>query len=511
MTHPGWLGGFPGDWTYHGDAKLLIGDAVQPITISLRLIFVEQADIDVKLIWKGITDDKRLKTAVKIQEEKQQLLVIQGSIFLIGYSRPPFDTNNGITNFYVARFITYSGLPKNCFTEEQPDYFIQLRAYLNDEFSSMDEIFATEFENMPQRRDRNLSTKIAHPSLYCALNSGYEVKCGKKFITHKDHDVVYKRNIDTLYKFSFIDISIPLRNKHLIKLIIDGTKEIEVSLVRHLEQVLNDTCAFLSIICDYEIIPIYYDYSMFYKQKYISGRIIPIWERRRIPRTSKSWPTQGIHFLGNITSFLECCPLSKQLSRGIEHLKITVYESTVELKLMAACSAIEYFYSYWFWEMNGLSKLISAVSQNNQLVDLNQASFSKLKKLNSQSSSKTPYLSTVIRFFIDDLGIDWKKYMGNKATPQFIQVRNELLHGSFTSDDIKIFEAEEVAQKLGTEILFSIMKNISKLNDSEEYESLPIRTPEKDFYKFSDGWNEIRDVLDELHTDKKNKQFWNQE
>ncbi|VXD25237.1 hypothetical protein [Planktothrix paucivesiculata] len=243
--------------------------------------------------------------------------------------------------------------------------------------------------------------------------------------------------------------------------------------------------------------PIYYDYSMFYKQKYIYGRIIPIWDRRRIPRTSKSWPTKGIHFLGNITSFLECCPLSKQLSRGIEHLKITVYESTVELKLMAACSAIEYFYSYWFREMNGLSKLINAVSENNQLVKLKQV-----------SPGRTPSLSTVIRFFIDDLGIDWKKYMGDKASPQFIQVRNDLLHGSFISDDIKIFEAEEVAQKLGTEILFSIMKNISKLKDSEEYESLPIRTPEKDFYKLSDGWNEIRDVLDELHTDKNYKRFW---
>ncbi|VXD25233.1 hypothetical protein [Planktothrix paucivesiculata] len=247
MTHPGWLGGFPGDWTYHGDAKLLIGDAVQSITISLRLLFVEQADIDVKLIWKGITDDEQLKTAVKMQEERQQLLVIQESIFLIGYSRPPFEANNGITNFHVTRFITSSGLPKDCFTEEQTDYFIQLRAYLNDDFSSMDDIFATEFENIPQRRDRNFSTIRTHPSLYCALNSGYEVKCGKKYITHKDHNITYTKNIDTLYKFSFIDVSIPLKNKHLTKLIIDEAQEIEVSLARHLEQALNDTCAFLSI------------------------------------------------------------------------------------------------------------------------------------------------------------------------------------------------------------------------------------------------------------------------
>jgi hypothetical protein len=150
----------------------------------------------------------------------------------------------------------------------------------------------------------------------------------------------------------------PIKNHRINNLIIREDPEIEVSLARHLENVLNDVCAFLSILCEREILPIYYDYSMCSQNKYISGRIIPLWERRRIPRISKSWPTEGIDFLGNVTSFLECCPLSKRLSRGIINLKITVYESTVELKLMAVCSAMEYFYFYWFWERNGLSKLI---------------------------------------------------------------------------------------------------------------------------------------------------------
>ena len=45
MTHPGWIGGFPGNWTYQGDAKLLVKDTVQLITISLRLIFLEEVEI----------------------------------------------------------------------------------------------------------------------------------------------------------------------------------------------------------------------------------------------------------------------------------------------------------------------------------------------------------------------------------------------------------------------------------------------------------------------------------
>ncbi|MEG4587057.1 hypothetical protein QUA54_17815 [Microcoleus sp. MOSTC5] len=509
MTHPGWINGFPGNWTYQGYAKLLVKDTVQLITISLRLIFIEEVEIEVKLIWEGIADDALLQIARQMHEERQQILVINGSTLLIGYSIPPY---GGITNFNVVKFITYWGLNKDFHVAEKPNY--QVRAYLNDEFSSIDDSFITEFENTPGgSRNIDADTIADKRSLYCALNSGYEVKCGKKYVTHKDHDILYTKNIETLYKLSFIDIRIPLNNPAINNLIIQESQEIEVSLARHLENVLNDVCAFLSILCDREILPIYYDYSMCSQNKYISGRIIPIWERRRIPRISKSWPTLGIHFEGNVTSFLECCPLSKQLSRGIGHLKITVYESTVELKLMAACSAIEYFYSYWLWEIDGLSKLRDGCSQNNQLLSEHKKLVKKLKNIQSSSDSTTPALSTVIRFFVNDLNIEGKKYMDmdSKDIPLFIKVRNELLHGSFISDDKEIFQAEEIAQKLGTEILLAIMKIISKADDAQSYKSLPVRPLEKDFYKFSDGWPEIKDILDELHSEEKSKRFWNRD
>jgi len=114
------------------------------------------------------------------------------------------------------------------------------------------------------------------------------MKCGKKYVTHKDEDILYIKNIHTLYKLSFIDIRIPLKNPRINNLIIREEQEIEVALARHLENVLNDVCAFLSLLCEREILPIYYDYSMCFQNKYISGRIIPIWERRRIPRISQS-------------------------------------------------------------------------------------------------------------------------------------------------------------------------------------------------------------------------------
>jgi hypothetical protein len=515
MTHPGWINGFPGNWTYQGYAKLLVKDTVQLITISLRLIFIEEVEIDVKLNWEGIADDDLREIARQMHEERQQILVINGRTLLIGYSTPPY---GGITNFNVVKFITYWGLPNKFHFEENSDEFFQVRAYLNDEFSSIDDSFITEFENTPGLRNIDADTIADKRSLYCALNSGYEVKCGKKYVTHKDHDIFYTKNIETLYKLSFIDIRIPLNNQGLNNLMIQEGQEIEVSFARHLENVLNDVCAFLSILCDREILPIYYDYSMCSQNKYISGRIIPIWERRRIPRISKSWPTLGIHFEGNVTSFLECCPLSKQLSRGIGHLKITVYESTVELKLMAACSAIEYFYSYWFWEIDGLSKLIDGCSQNNQLLSdhkklVNNLNDIKKRNIKDRNYRKTPALPTVIRFFVNDLNIEGKKYMDmdSKSSHLFIKVRNDLLHGSFISDDKEIFQAEEIAQKLGTEILLAIMKIISKADDAQSYESLPVRPLEKDFYKFSDGWPEIKHILDELHSEEKSKRFWNRD
>jgi hypothetical protein len=100
---------------------------------------------------------------------------------------------------------------------------------------------------------------------------------------------------------------------------------------------------------------------------------------------------------------------------------------------MAAYSAIEYFYSYWFWERDGLSKLIYGFSKNNQLLSEHKKLLKKLKNIQSSSDSTTPAISQVIRFFVNDLNIEGKKYMDmdSEDIPLFIKVRKELLPGSF--------------------------------------------------------------------------------
>lgn len=512
MTHPGSLGGFPGDWNFQGDAIFVVGEYHKKISVSLYLTFSEGAEINIKLIWEGVSQEERFDIADQMYKFRYQMLIIQKSVILIGVSSPPLNISNEFTSFNATRLITYSSFPQDIDPHEHSNHFVQLRAYLNDDYS-LDDSWGTEFENIPERRQKYFSAEEGRRrfeenlSLYCTLMSGYEIKCGKKYVTHKDHGVLRRRNIETLYHLSFLDVSIPfnacfIQDKNLFD---------EVSLFQHLENTLNDACAFLSIVCDYEILPIYYDYSIYSRNKYVYGRVIPIWSRRKISRISKSWPTQGINLFHNVASFFECCPIDRKLSRGIRHLQLTVCEATVELKLMAACSSIEYFYSYWFWNMQGLSKLIEAIKTKNTLVFLknkNNKDVKDLENLQNNKDGKTPYLSTVIRFFLNSIGIDWKKYIDATGTPHFIKIRNELLHGSFTSDDTVLFIAEDCAQKVSAEILFKIMKIISKSNVLESYDKLPVRSPEQDFYNISEGWEELSNAFDELCSDSDTGIFW---
>jgi hypothetical protein len=85
---------------------------------------------------------------------------------------------------------------------------------------------------------------------------------------------------------------------------------------------------------------------------------------------------------------------------------------------------------------------------------------------------------------VNDLNIECEKYMDSEDIPLFIKVRNKLLHGSFISDDKEFFQAEEIAQKLGTEILLAIMKIISKADDAQSSGSSVLSVPN---YQFSDA------------------------
>jgi hypothetical protein len=239
MPHIGSLGGFPCDWTYQGNAELLLKDTVQLVPVSLRFTFREQSEIDVEIIWDSFSRDEQVQIALKMDNEQTQVIVIQKSVVLVGFSIPPFDIGNRPTKFNVGKLITYSQFLTTSSIEEDTESIIQLKAYLNDSVSLDDGIFAREFENMAQMHSKNFNNQ--KDSLYCALNSGYEVRCGKKYITHQDHQTIhFTKNIETLYKFSFIDVIVSSKNKNISNLIVDEPKNIDVFLVKHLECIFND-------------------------------------------------------------------------------------------------------------------------------------------------------------------------------------------------------------------------------------------------------------------------------
>ncbi|MCY7331862.1 MAG: hypothetical protein LH649_04215 [Pseudanabaena sp. CAN_BIN31] len=77
MTHLGTLGGFPGNWNFQGDAILIVGDYNKKISVGLQFIFLENAEIDVKLIWNGISEEERIDIAVRMTKCKSQMLIIK--------------------------------------------------------------------------------------------------------------------------------------------------------------------------------------------------------------------------------------------------------------------------------------------------------------------------------------------------------------------------------------------------------------------------------------------------
>jgi len=508
MSNIAFFNGFPGNWSYQGEALFIVGDFACTVSTSLKLIFSEETRVTVKILWNSISLEKRAEIELKLREFHYQKIVIQKQIILTGVTFSPL--NSELTEFIVCRIKTLTCYPENTNLDDNLTYFVRLRAYLNDEYSLWDDRVYSEFSGIPQsspkapseeRRRREREKMVEDfANFYCALNSGYEIRCGRKYTLHQDHETFESKNIETLYKLTFIDIGISSSSKLIEAPISENSQQVN-DLLKHLEEQINDACAFLSVVCDREILPIYYDYSLSSKKITISGKSIPIWSRRKISRISTRLGKfiTKTNLFDNVSDFLECCPISKILSRGIQHLKLTTHEATVELRLLAACSALEYFYSYWFWEMNGLSKLIQAVESKNKLAKYSKIQTKHLEKLKHNKKGKTPNLSLVIRFFLHDLEVPWKKYIDDSKDPCFILIRNELLHGSFVSNETVLPEVEQEAKAVATEALFKILKQTSQSNFCESYDDLPIPEVGAKFHSISDNWIDIKNHLDDLN------------
>lgn len=490
---------FPCDWDYHGAAHFLLDDLKLLVNVTLQLRFTDATEINLKIILKDEHKDENgslLKINNKLHKTDKQTVVIQEEVILLGTSHIP-KLFSPVLNFRCYQIFIYSNSYSSLSLVEYSRDVVRLKAYLNDDVSSFDDIFGVEFQGLPKKRNNDLDLEKTEPfSPYCYLNSHYEMKCGKSYVIHRQ-DSFKQPNIETFYRLSFMDI---LRSSNQ-SLLIDKVQE--------LEQTMFQCCAFISIICGYEIIPIYYDFMIYSKllDKAIQGKLVPIREQARITKLSKAWPTQGVSIHHNAEAFLECCPLDKQLSNGILQLKTTVLDVNSELKLFASCSAIEYFYSYWLRHLGGIQEIEDALNQKSTLLPSDKRfikSLNEAKKVNGN----TPYLSSTIRFFLDSLGISWNKYMNTSLkTPDFLNIRNNLLHGNYTDTDIPIVYSSKIAEAIAIEVMLRILKKVSK-SDIDFYTEIPVGEPVNNYRILSNGWTEIIQALDTFINGDQDEVFW---
>lgn len=211
MSLRGWLDEFPSNWNYSGEAKLVIGNFQYIFKINIIFLFAEEIEIEVKIFWDDISLDKIFDIGDNFTNTSNHKLIVQESLILIGNTYfPRCSSYIQPTEFYVNRIITYEKSFEKTNLLDSFD-FCNVRVYLNDQYSGRDDDIISEYINI-QRYSKGKYTNVLereNAGLYCQLNSVYKVQCGQQYAIHKDHNIFFDRkNIETLYKSSFIGIEI---------------------------------------------------------------------------------------------------------------------------------------------------------------------------------------------------------------------------------------------------------------------------------------------------------------
>ncbi|QCS49619.1 hypothetical protein FEK30_09295 [Picosynechococcus sp. PCC 11901] len=356
---------------------------------------------------------------------------------------------------------------------------VQLKTCLNDSISYDDQFFGKELKGIPN--DRDIGYIKDYEDEYNQSHTGYKFRCGKRYSLHKDSRIFLMQNPKVMYDFSFFEI----RKDKSMNLILK--REILDEIIQEFMIISDDISAFLSIRAGYEVIPIFYEYEIVTDDYSSKGFLIPLSHSRRLRNISYSLTNTLINFKALILSILECVPLDSKLSRSLQHLKLTTYDTPAELKLMAACSSLEYLYSYWFRNLNGYQKLV----QFKQSEDFKSKPRNfrknidkiKLENFDPKIAKNTPSLTTLIAFFLYDLEINSSKYSISWGdSPQFITVRNNLLHGGHFVDEIEISIAQDNVCLLAMEVLLTILEKLSLSENKQIYSRDKIRNQENEFY-----------------------------
>jgi hypothetical protein len=488
---------FPGDYNYQGPSTLLIEELTLSAFIIVNIIFDGEVNVELKILWRNESLENRDFADVMASKRAHTVtVIIKSQMIIIGTfresSRSLVDNVERIslnvirvTSFKVNRFARLQGGRKYYATSNSPQVipesnWIRIKAYLNNEYCMNDWILE--------------SKEIT----YCLLNSGYYFKSGCLRLVHQEPRIT-RSNYERTYKFSFIEFIRPIQPSQLLATAnsTSASQNQKVSFplkdyfflneVRDAELLSGAACDFLSVLSGQELSPIFFEYEIHINGKSIKGQTIPVSSKRKLEQHGKlfSYPNHNLNLLRDFSFFLENCPLHEKLSRGISSLRMAISTDIVNLQLLSSCSALEYFFSFWLFEMHGFGKLLKSIDNK------------RAKKLNRiRDKGQTPKLSEYLKPFLLHLTLSDLEYIDLESSQPFLNVRNELLHGRFISDhDIEIFEARAIAQSLATEVLISIMQILNPLCRDEFYKNVKARKPLLGFTSAPDGWDAVRSAM----------------
>jgi hypothetical protein len=509
---------FPGNYKYQGKLKVLIKDEFFDASGNLSITFDRRVEAEITVIWNETSNlEQRFSWILARKQVNHIKVVIPGKFILVtilssvqeALRQPELISLRVIkiisfSSYRTAKFKHDGDRDYKFFSPISPvgeEFSIRMKAYLNDDYSFINHVFERESKSSPEND--------IYEDPYCALTSGFYLRCGRSTKAKYDNNSFTRsrRNIKEVYAFRFIEIVAPIISDSIQE--IKSFPEEESPLLEepvHFSEKIQETefligilCDFLSILSSRKLFTIYFEYEVFVKGRGIRGFMIPVDETLRVEEVSSFKPDVNLNLFKDTSFFLESCPSHQKIYREITNLKISICENIVNLQLLSACAALEYFYSFWLFEMGGFDALTER--------RLSQQDKNKLLKL--REGGRTPPLSECIRDFLSELSLDRLSYIDWEIGLNFINTRNELLHGKFIDEnDLKIFEDREISQAIAIEVLIVILRRSSKSSPGI-YVPSARKKPMQDFRVLSSDWNDVEAAMNEIYSQQNEElDFW---
>ncbi|MDB9528641.1 hypothetical protein PN498_21800 [Oscillatoria sp. CS-180] len=494
---------FPGKFNFREEASICAKDFSFRVDVDIAIDFHDKISVSTK-VFKRTASRKIEKGSHETlgfinQFKNETKIIIPGKLIIFGFFtsiQTKLDSSrncveSGIFAAYEIISLEFPGYVR--YQEDEMKHFlldrnneqpnsIRLKVYLSDEFSFKDKYNISE--------SLNVDNNVVLPEVFCLLKSGYLFRCGK---SRKSFSSVETVSIDQqiIYKFSFFDLKLEKQNL-MGEIKVDGEETNNFNgcadVLKQLELISMKLCDYISIIAGRVIEPIYYEYEVSISGRSINGLMLPVFEHIRLNTNATHWPTQNSSssdLSSMLEAFLECCPLEERMERGLFNLKSSLSKDySSGLQILAICSSIEYFFAHWFWGLSGYSFLMNHP-------DVAQRKKRSMEK--NHADGKTPALSTYLKVFLEKIEVIYN----HEETLKLLEYRHKILHGGLFSETSEFLLTIQTGRSLSAQIMNSILKSISKSDNTDVYEQI-VAAPLISSYLNSSHWLDVESARNEL-------------